>query len=212
MEIIDTAERALARTLANPLSPYAQAVMAAQSESVEKPEPKPDEKVRTLMSELSAVQDELDAAADAARRGDAEASAVNLPALASRIAALQRELSAARDEEAEAERKREADEQRGFEKTFTESVERARRDREDIRGLFRQLAVALGSYCSAVEAACNARNALSTFLRDPVCDLELSDVSDRSALSPLNELLDSGLKPVFGDLSLNIPPLIGQKE
>jgi chromosome segregation ATPase len=185
--------------------------MAAQAELSAPPEPEPDEKVRTLMAELSAVEDELDAAADAARRGDAEASAVNLPALASRIAALQAELATAKQAAAEAEAEAERQKRQEQERQFNQAVEQARSDREEIRHLYRQLALALGSYCAAKERACDARNSLSTFLPDPWRDSQLSDVMNRAALDPKNELLDSGLKPVLGNLELVIPPLCGEK-
>jgi len=209
MQIMDTPEQAIARALGNPDSAYARAVMAAQAEAADPPELTPHERVQKLEQQLAAAQDELDAAADAARQGDVEAARrANLPALAAHIAALQGELTVAREAEAEAEAVQHSQERRAQEAQFENSVARARASREAVRGLYRQLALELGHYCTYTESAVNLRNALSRFIPDPVRDAALSDVMNRAALDPKNELLDSGLQGVFGDLAITIPPLV----
>jgi hypothetical protein len=216
MQIVDTVERALARNLANPDSEYAKAVMAAQAEASAPPELTADERVQELQRQLATVQDELDAAADAARRGDAKtASGANLPELAARIATLQSELSTARAAAANAELERQSRERQTQEQKFAEAVEGARTHRDEFRTAYQQAIVALGRYCREVEVACQARNGLSRALADPARDAELASITNAAELEVRDELLAKGFGPVLGfgwNFNFQLSPLLAKKE
>jgi chromosome segregation ATPase len=192
----DTLEAAIARNLANPDSEYARAVMAAQAEATDSPEPTADEHLSDLERQLETLQGELDSVTSAVRSGDADAAGrANLPLMASRIATLRSEIATARTAVAEAERQRRSRQHQEHERQFEDSVTQARSERETVRTLYGQLAVALGRYCTYGEKAYAARNALSTFLPDPSRDATLFEATDFARLDPREELLRSDFRP-----------------
>jgi hypothetical protein len=218
MQIVDTAERAIARALSDPNSEYAKAVMLAQSEASEKPEPSADERVQELEQQLVAAQDELDRATDAARRGDAESvRATNLSRLAERIAALNSELSVAREAAATAALERRSREREEQERTFAEAVEQARIHRDEFRTAYQHAIVALGQFCQCAGRATDARNKLVLGLpfADPALDAELRSITDLSALEVLDQLRAEGFGPVlsFGwNFNFQISPLAKKEQ
>jgi hypothetical protein len=204
-------EMIIAIAAADPSTPYGAAVAAARAAEVVQPEPSAHERVHVLESQLAALEDRLDTAVDAARRGDiAAASAVNLAELTERISVAQKELENARSAVAEAEaverrRKREENE-----KSFWNSVETARIARAEFQRAFRDAAISLGKYCQHTEEAIQFSNALRSIFPSSERDNAIADLATVQSLSPLNALLDAGFKPTLGygyNINISIPVL-----
>ena len=189
--------------LSNPQSEYAR----AQREAAGPPVLTANERVAELEKQLSAREDEFDAAADGAKQGEAE----NLAELAKEIAELRIQLAAARREAAEEEAEHEAAERRAHRLKFQNAVEQMSGDLENMRRFFRELSLAYGRYCAHSTQAFDARNWLSLGLRvaNPELDAQLSATTLPNFK---NELLDQGLDGLVGFFGEIVVPPLREKE
>jgi hypothetical protein len=210
-------QEVIAKALANPHSELSRH-MAAQAANPAPSLPEtPAGMVTRLEAELVALRLKIKVGTDATANGDSEtAGQYDLKSLADEVADTLRKLDAARQALAAAERAARIERRAKCEQEFAENMQLAFSARAEFQGAFGIAAPALGAWCAAMQRV----NVLDRELRaadgylytvhDPAQQERLSDIADRSRLSPLNDLLSQGYKQTmdFGfDLLIQIPPL-----
>jgi chromosome segregation ATPase len=141
----------------------------------------------------------------------------DLRSLTIQVAQVQGELNQARKALEDAEAQAREAQRAEREGAFPKAIEEARRARDEARRCFRDLAVALGRYCTATKQAIELNHQLHATFPDPDRRNSIRDIENRALLSPLNELRDAGYQVLmdFGhDLAISVPPLLkpGMKE
>jgi hypothetical protein len=189
------------------------AIALTLQQPAEPPAPEtPEDRIARLEAELAGLRTELEDIHVATLAGDVMvATDCDLRDLTIRVAQVQGELNQARRAQAEAEAQAREAVRAEREGAFPQAVEEARRARDEARRCFRDLAVALGRYCTATKRAIELNHQLHATFPDPDRWNSVRDIENRAALDPRHELLDAGYSPLmdFGhDLYVTVPPLL----
>ncbi len=199
----------------------AAAIATALLIAEEKPTPAPEtpsDVVARLEAEYEELRTKLAALNAAALQGDIQTIRSSaLSELTIQLAATRNALEAARQAEQQAEQDALAAAQLEREGRFPQAVAQAQQARAEARRAYRDLAVALGRYCTATREAIVLNGELRAAFPDPDRWNLIHDIENRATLIPLHELRDSGYSPLMDfehDLSITVPPLLepGKKE
>lgn len=173
------------------------------------------ETVADLTAQKLKLEDRIFAIGVGARSGKAdELAGVNMQDLARQAKALDIQIERARAEEAEAEAKRVRAEHDSRREQLEMALTEAAKQKQLFADLYRQAALALGSYCSNMESATALANATATRLGlDVVVKNRLQALNTN--LDPLPALRDAGYKAPMGfgwNINCLIVPLMRLQE